>query len=146
MVSSGVIRNFRSVVEPPSRQARQLPMHSLAVSGAAKRREYELSTVIMSRVDSELLGPEGVYSATERPHHLTYSSMFACKQIHKEDNTHVNRLRECGKLPWSAYLKKQLLRRKRMMKKYVFKYMRLPDIPTNTPLLNKRKVLKTKGY
>lgn len=146
MVSSGVIRNFRSVVVPPSRQARQLPMHSLAVSGAAKRREYELSTVIMSRVDSELLGPEGVYSATERTHHLTYSSMFACKQIHKEVNTHVNRLRECGKLPWSAYLKKLLLRRKRVMKKYVFKYMRLPDIPTNTPLLNKRKVLKTKGY
>lgn len=50
MVSSGVIRNFRSVVVPPSRQARQLPMHSLAVSGAAKRREYELSTVVMSRV------------------------------------------------------------------------------------------------
>lgn len=70
MVSSGVIRNFRSVVVPPSRQARQLPMHSLAVSGAAKRREYELSTVVMSRVDSELLGPEAVYSATEHPSSL----------------------------------------------------------------------------
>lgn len=116
MVSSGVIRNFRSVVVPPSRQARQLPMHSLAVSGAAKRREYELSTVVMSRVDSELLGPEGVYSATERPHHLTYYSMFACKQIHKEVNTQVNRLRDCGKLPWSAYLKKLLLRRKMVIK------------------------------
>lgn len=124
MVLSGVIRNFRRVVVPPSRQARQLPMHSLAVSGAAKRREYELSTVVMSRVDSELLGPEGVNSATERPHHLAYSSMFACKQIHKEVGTQVNRLRDCGKLPWSAYLKKLLLRRKMVIKKYVFKYIR----------------------